>query len=259
MERAYSAARQRIARFAMAILMLFLVPGCTERGNVLVEEAAASQGDTSVHVIIKVPAGQVAPASLRGKAADWRKAGIVSKALWVNSTREEKPTPGFAALLTLEFPDEQAYASWFEKEASKLPAPLSMDRADVLAQEQVAAYDPAITVFKVSFYTPLLSRELSAEWVEGYLQKYLHSQLQAGILVTYAMYQQQNTADKGQMLLVLQYHDAAVAREAEAIKAKLNDQLAAGDANYAALAQAKERVRTVQSVTLAQYQPLPIR
>lgn len=253
--------RPTLLRFAWLVLATLLLQGCGKPSDALIEDAVAtaSQGDTSVHAIIKVPAGQVAPEGLQGKAADWRKAGIVSKALWVNSTLEERPVAGFAALLTLEFPNEQAYASWFDREGSKLPASLTVDRAEVLTQEQVAAYDPAITIFKVSYYAPKLSRELSTEWVEGYLEKYLHAQLQAGILVTYTMYLEEDAADKGQLLLVLQYHDATIAKEAEPIKAKLNNELAAKDANYAALAQAKERVRNTQSVTLAEYQPLPAR
>lgn len=256
-----TALKTTLLGFAWAALATLLLQGCAKSENAMVEDAVAatSQVDASVHAIIKVPAGQAAPKGLQGKAADWRKAGIVSKALWVNSTVEERPIPGFSALLTLEFPNPQAYASWFELEGSKLPAPLTVDRADVLAWEQVVAYDPAITVFKISYYAPKLSRELSAEWVEGYLKKYLHAQLQAGILVTYAMYQEEDTAEKGRLLLVLQYHDATIAREAEPIKAKLNDELIAKDANYAALEKAKDRVRTTQSVTLAEYQRLPAR
>lgn len=256
-----TAFRTALLGFALAVLAPLLLQGCAKSGDGAVEDAIAmpSQADTAVHAIIRVPTGQVAPENLQGKAADWRKAGIVSKALWVNSVAEERPTPGFSALLTLEFPNPQAYASWFELEGSKLAAPLSVDRVDVLAQEQVAAYDPAITVFKVSYYAPKLSRELSAEWVEGYLKKYLHAQLQAGILVTYAMYLEEDAVEKGQLLLVLQYHDATIAREAESTKAKLNNELIARDANYAALEKAKTRVRTTQSVTLAEYQRLPTR
>jgi hypothetical protein len=220
---------------------------------------AVGVAGTPVQVIVNIPAGRDAPADLAGQAATWRKAGIVNQALWVNSKVEEKPKHGFASLLTLEFPNEAAYTRWSSAELPKLAAPLVARRAEVLAQEKVAAYDPNITLFKVSYYTPSVSREEVAKWVKGYLAKYLHAQLQAGILVSYTMYLEEGAAPAGQMLLVLQYHDATIARDAEPIKGKLNDGLAATDEEYATLAAAKESIRVTQSVTVAEYQPLPIR
>lgn len=253
-------AKRPVPGFAFFILAL-LLQGCAKSERAVAEELRVNnwQDDTPVHVIINVPVGQEAPAGLEGRVADWRKAGILSGALWVNSALENKQIPGFASLLTLEFPSQRAYSAWFEKDGKELAAPLIMKRADVLSQEKLAAYDPTITIFKVNYYTPKLSRELSRKWVNGYLEKYLHAQLQAGILVTYTMYLEHEAEGQGRMLLVLQYHDATIAKEGEAIKSKLNNELAAKDSHYSALADAKEKVRAIQSATLAKYQPLPKR
>lgn len=245
----------------LLLSLMLLLQGCAKSASAVVDQAdtIGLQPDVPVSVIIKMPAGRSAPQDLKDKAADWRKAGTVDSALWVSSSVEEQPTPGFAALLMLEFPNQRSYSSWLQQEGGKLPAPLVVRRADVLAQEKVAAYDPSITVFKVSYYTPKLSREFSTRWVEGYLDKYLNAQLQAGILVTYSMYLEHDAKEKGRLLLVLQYHDATIAAQAEPIKEKLNDALVARDSHYAALAEVKEKVRVTQSVTLAEYQPLPDR
>lgn len=250
-----------LAGTALLLLAALALSACKQADAGRVAEVptdAVGVAGPPVQVVVNIPAGQSAPADLAGKAAAWRKAGIVSQALWVNSKVEQKPKHGFGSLLTLEFPNKTAYTHWSTTELPKLTAPVVVRRAEVLVQEKVAAYDPNITLFKVSYYTPSVSREEAANWVKGYLSKYLHAQLQAGILVSYTMYLEEGAAPAGQMLLVLQYHDATIARDAEPIKSKLNAELAAADEEYASLASAKESIRVTQSVTVAEYQPLPI-
>lgn len=129
---------------AFLLFMACALSACKQAGADLVAPAAtdATEASDPVQVIVNIPAGQAVPADLAAKAAAWRKAGIVSQALWVNSKVEEKPKHGFASLLTLEFPREATYAQWSSLELPKLAAPLVVKRAEVLAQEKVAAYDP---------------------------------------------------------------------------------------------------------------------
>lgn len=242
--------------FFAPLLALALLAGCKPVANSQAQDTAAT-APTPVHVIVNMAAGQTPPAELKAKAAAWRKDGAVRRALWIDSVAEEKPTPGFASLLTLEFTDAKAHDAWAAGEGKALAATQSVAKADVLVEEKLPAYDPNITVFKVSYYAPTAPRAEIAAWVDGYLKHYLHAQLQAGILVSYAMYLVDPDSAQSRMLLVLQYHDATIAREAEPIKTKLNEEIAAKDRRYAELAALKEKLRTTQSVTLAEYRPLP--
>lgn len=241
----------------LSLASLVWLAGCAPIGNSQAQSSSPSEKSAPVHVVINMPAGKTPPADLPAKAAGWRKDGTVSRALWVDSVTEEKPTPGFAALMTLEFPDKGAHARWAQAESATLAPVASVALAEVLVQEKVAAYDPNITEFKVSYYLPVAPRSEITTWVDGYLKKYLHAQLQTGILVSYVMYLVADSGEQGRLLLVLQYHDARIAREAEPIKGRLSDELAAKDSRYAELATWKEKLRTTQSVTLAKYQPLP--
>jgi len=197
-------------------------------------------------VIVVVPEGAAKPAALSAQVADWRRQLGATNVVWVDSLKRDKPS-GFASMAVLNFNDSGQMAAWRKANASALPAPLQVVSADVLAEGGSAP--SSAPIYKISYYKPTSSRRDIQAWVDGYLKKYLDVQVANGILTRYAMYLEEGR--DGRLLLVLEYTDAAVEQNAEPIKARLSEDIARADSEYARQSELKESLRVTQSWTLA--------
>jgi len=196
-------------------------------------------------MIVVVPEGSTRPATLAAQVNDWQHALGADRVLWVNSQpRSDGKASGFAAMAILNFPGAVQLNN-----AAALPAPLQLSMADVLIQGGSAPPAGSKPVYKISYYELTAPRANFEAWVDGYLGKYLNVQQQHGILTRYALYLERG--HNGRALLVLEYPDAQTEQNAEPIKARLSDDIAAVDAEYVRQLGLKESLRTTRSWTLA--------
>lgn len=207
--------------------------------------AWAGQG---TELIVVVPENTAKPASLSTQVAKWRQELGAANVTWVDSVKREKPS-GFGSMAVLNFESEGALEAWKKSSAASLGAPLQAVGADTLTEGGTAAAAGTQPVYKISYYTLISPRQDFEAWVDGYLTKYLDKQVEAGILTRYGMYLEQE--QQGRALLVLEYTDAKTEQEAEPIKAKLSEDIARVDTEYARQNELKETLRTTQSWTLA--------
>ncbi|TWT17457.1 hypothetical protein FQY83_16945 [Luteimonas marina] len=231
------ASKARIKRFISTALMgtALFVAGM----------GAASAGSAS-DMIVVVPEGTAKPAALSGQVAHWRQQLGASNVVWVDSLKRDKPS-GFASMAVLNFKEPRQLEAWNKSGAAVLPASLQVVAADVLARG--GSVPTNAPMYKISYYKPTSSRKDIQAWVDGYLKKYLDAQVENDILTRYAMYLEEGK--DGRLLLVLEYTDAAVEQHAEPIKAKLSEDIARVDAEYARQSDLKESLRVTQSWTLA--------
>lgn len=207
--------------------------------------AWAGQGED---LIVVVPENITKPVSLPAHVADWRKTLGADNVVWVDSVKRDKPS-GFGSMAVLNFGSEAELASWKQANAASLAAPLQVAVADALTEGGTAPTAGSEPVYKISYYTLTSSREAFQAWVDSYLTKYLDMQLRSKILTRYGMYLEQGPG--GRALLVLEYTDAKTEQEAEPIKAKLSEDIARTDKEYARQSELKESLRATQSWTLA--------
>lgn len=210
--------------------------------------AFAGPGRVASDMVVVVPEGTAHPAALSTQVEAWRKALGPDNVVWVDSLKREKPS-GFGSMAVLHFPGQAQMAAWQQANAAALAAPLQLSIADVLTQGGKAPPASAKPMYKISYYTLNSPREAMQAWVDGYLTRYLDAQVDHGILTRYAMYLERNAG--GRALLVLEYTDARTEQEAEPIKARLSEDIARVDKEYARQSALKEELRTTQSWTLA--------
>jgi len=207
--------------------------------------AMAGTVRTAQDLLLVVPEGNKAPATLSSQVNDYRHALSDERVLWVKSLpREGGKTSGFAAMAVLNFPGNVAIHN-----AAALSDPLQLTLADTLIQGGSAPPAGSKPVYKISYYQLTAPRADFEGWVNGYLEKFLEAQQQHGILTRYAMYLERG--NNGRALLVLEYPDANTEQDAEPRKAKLNDALIKTDAEYVRQLGLKESLRVTQSWTLA--------
>lgn len=207
----------------------------------------ASAGEVE-DLILVVPEGAAKPASLSADVARWRSSLGNADVVHVDSLKREKPS-GFGSMVVLNFDSHDELAAWKRANAKSLAAPLQVKEADVLTEGGKAPANGSKPVYKISYYALTSPREAFQGWVDGYLTKYLDAQVQHHILTRYGMYLEHGK--DGRALLVLEYADAKTEQEAEPIKAKLSDDIARVDKEYARQSDLKESLRTTQSWTLA--------
>ncbi len=210
--------------------------------------AFAGPGRAAADMVVVVPEGSAHPAALSSQVEAWRKALGRDNVVWVDSLKRDKPS-GFGSMATLHFGGQAQMTAWQQANATALAAPLQLSIADVMTQGGKAPAANAKPMYKISYYSLNSPREAMQAWVDGYLTKYLDSQVDNGILTRYAMYLERNAG--GRALLVLEYTDAKTEQEAEPIKARLSEDIARADKEYARQSALKEELRTTQSWTLA--------
>ncbi len=230
-------ARTRKSMTATTLAMAMFVMGSST--------AWAGHGED---LVVVVPENTTKPASLPAQVAGWRRTLGAENVVWVDSVKREKPS-GFGSMALLNFGSEAELASWKQANADSLAPPLQVTVADALTEGGAAPVAGSKPVYKISYYTLTSSREDFQAWVDGYLTKYLDMQLQSRILTRYGMYLEHGTG--GRALLVLEYTDARTEQEAEPIKARLSEDIARADKEYARQSELKESLRTTQSWTLA--------
>lgn len=207
--------------------------------------AWAGQGED---LIVVVPENTAKPASLPAHVAEWRQALGTANVIAVDSVKREKPS-GFGSMAVLNFDGKAELSSWRQANAASLATPLQATVADALTEGGAAPAAGSKPVYKISYYSLTSPREDFQAWVDGYLTKYLDMQLKSGILSRYGMYLEHGS--DGRALLVLEYTDARTEQEAEPIKARLSEEIARVDQEYARQLELKESLRTTQSWTLA--------
>ncbi|HRP74684.1 MAG TPA: hypothetical protein PKZ27_03755 [Rhodocyclaceae bacterium] len=201
---------------------------------------------TAKDMIVVVPEGTAKPAALSTHVANWRQQIGASNVVWVDSLKRDKPS-GFASMAVLNFSDPKQLKAWKKANATALSTPVEVVAANALARGGIASKSEPM--YKISYYKLTSPRKDIQAWVDGYLKKYLDAQVENDILTRYAMYLEEGK--EGRLLLVLEYTDAAIEQNAEPIKAKLSEDIARVDAEYARQSGLKESLRVTQSWTLA--------
>ncbi|MGD9597377.1 MAG: hypothetical protein AB7G76_03285 [Steroidobacteraceae bacterium] len=181
-------------------------------------------------------------------AADAARTGAFVATPWVRRVKRDAPS-GFEQMSIFGFPDDRSLEAWRAAHAAQLGAPILSKRARALLGDGRGAKSSGKSIYKISYYSLTAPVSEFQDWVDGYLAKYLRAQQSSGILSSYMMYLEEG--DKGRLLLVLEYPDAAIEASSEPVKGRLSDELAASDAVYAAQMEKKEKLRTTDSWTLA--------
>jgi phosphate transport system substrate-binding protein len=207
------------------------------------------------HVIIVVPPGAAPPAGFADQLATWRQSGQVSSALLLDENQNKDP--GFATLALLEFPSEGSYDHWNKEEASKIPAPLAVKRADVLTHGEVYPRDSNKSVFLVNTYKLLVPPEHYKEFVQGYILPNLLDQKAAHLLLRYTMYLERSAGADAQAMLVMEYRDSVALSRREAVRDELVKKLVATDPAWKKWDDSQESIRKGVSRTQAAYIELP--
>jgi phosphate transport system substrate-binding protein len=206
------------------------------------------------HVIIVVPPGAAPPAGFADQLATWRQSGQVSSALLLDENQKD---PGFASVALLEFPSEGSYDHWNKEEASKIPAPLAVKRADVLTHAEVYPRDSNKSVFLVNTYKLLVPPDHYKEFVQGYIVPNLVDQKAAHLLLRYTMYLERSAGGDAQAMLVMEYRDSVAFSHRDAVRDELVKKLVATDPAWKKWDDSQESVRKGVSHTQASYIELP--
>ena len=206
------------------------------------------------HVLIVVPPGAALPAGFADQLSTWRQSGQVSNALLLDENQKD---PGFASLALLEFPGEGSYEHWTKEEASKIPAPLAVKRADVLTHGEVYPRDSNKSVFLVNTYKLLVPPEHYKEFVQGYIVPNLLDQKAAHLLLRYTMYLERTAGGDAQAMLVMEYRDSVAFSRRDAVRDELVKKLVATDPAWKKWDDTQENIRKGVSHTQASYIELP--
>jgi phosphate transport system substrate-binding protein len=236
----------------MRFMTTFAGATCTALLSCLLALGAVAK---PAHVIIVVPPGTAPPAGFADQLATWRQSGQVSSALLLD--QDQKKDPGFASLALLEFPSEGSYDHWNKEEAAKIPAPLTVQRADVLTHGEVYPRDSNKSVFLVNTYKLLVPPERYQEFVQGYIVPNLLDQKAAHLLLRYTMYLERATGGDAQAMLVMEYRDSVALSRREAVRDELVKKLLATDPAWKKWDESQESVRKGGSRTQASYIELP--
>lgn len=208
------------------------------------------------NVVVSVPVGTKAPASLATQLSFWRQSGQVSDVLWLESSQKEEA--GFSTLVALEFPSEGSYQSWAREEASKLAAPLVVKRADVLTHGEITPRDSNKSIFVVNEYKTLVPATDYRKYVEDYIAPNMQNQRAHKILIRYTMYLlREDDGSKGNSYLVMEYRDSVAFDRRDGIKDEFKQKLLATNAQWKRLNDTKDSIRTDGAQTMASYQELP--
>jgi hypothetical protein len=206
------------------------------------------------HVLIVVPPGAAPPAGFADQLSTWRQSGQVSNALLLDENQKD---PGFASLALLEFPSEGSYEHWNKEEASKIPAPLEVKRADVLTHGEVYPRDSNKSVFLVNTYKLLVPAGHYKEFVQGYIVPNLLDQKAAHLLLRYTMYLERTTGGDAQAMLVMEYRDSVAFSRRDAVRDELVKKLVATDQAWKKWDDTQDSIRKGVSRTQASYIELP--
>jgi phosphate transport system substrate-binding protein len=236
----------------MRFMTTFAGTTCTALLSCLLALGAVAK---PAHVIIVVPPGAAPPAGFADQLAAWRQSGQVSSALLLDE--DQKKDPGFATLALLEFPNEGAYDHWNKEEAAKIPAPATVQRADVLTHAEVYPRDSNKSVFLVNTYKLLVPPERYREFVQGYIVPNLLDQKAAHLLLRYTMYLERASAGDAQAMLVMEYRDSVAFSRRDAVRDELVKKLVATDPAWKKWDESQESVRKGVSRTRASYIELP--
>lgn len=216
---------------------------------------AISVNAAPAHVLIRAPAGAPAPQGFAESLAAWRHSGRVASALLLQGGT--KLEPGFTSLALLEFPNERTYELWNKDEVSKLTAPLTVKRADVLVHWEASRHDSSKSIFLVNTYKLLVSRDRYNDFVQGYILPNLLDQRAKNMLVRYSMYLERGPQSEAQAVLVLEYRDEDSYSRRGAVRDELVKKLLASDPAWKNWDEVQDGLRKQVSRTLASYSALP--
>jgi phosphate transport system substrate-binding protein len=206
------------------------------------------------HVLVMLPADTEPPPGFTEQLAAWRQSGAVSSALLLG--QDQTKDPGFTSMALLEFPSEASYETWDRAEASKLPTPLIVKRADVLTHGEVP-HDSNKSVFLVNTYQLLVPPQRYNDFVQGYILPNLLDQKAAHLLLRYTMYLERGPAGEARAVLVMEYRDSVAFGRRDAVRDELVQKLRATDAAWTRWDDTQESIRKLVSRTLGSYIELP--
>ena len=207
------------------------------------------------HVLIVAPPGTAAPAGFAEVLARWRQSGEVASALLLEANQAKDP--GFASLALVEFPSEGSFEHWSKNEASKLEAPLTYKRADVLMHGEVYPRDSNKSVFLVNTYKLLVPAERYREFVQGYILPNMLDQKARQMLLRYTMYLDRGAGGDARATLVMEYRDSLAFSRREAVRDELVKKLTATDAAWKKWDDTQDSLRKNVSRTVSAYIELP--
>jgi hypothetical protein len=229
----------------LALALAACAPGKNEEAAV----QAVVETSEPVYALLKVPAGETTPADLLDRVSGWQRIGQVREAVWLNSNQTD--SPGFATVVTLEFPGESVYSQWESQNAATLTAAVNLKRADRLTHAETIPRDSTKAVFKANYYQPKVPPARFREFARGYIEKFMEVQRQANLLTSYSMFLERG--ERGQALLILEHLDKPTYDTVTPVKEKLRAALMERDAGYKQYEDTAANYRDAVSGTTADY------
>lgn len=223
-------------------------------GSGLAVPNAVAANDAPVQALVMLSPDARTANEFASSIARWRADGLVTGAIWLDATAEQKE-PGFSALLVLEMAGEHAWQQWERNEASRLPANSRVRRVDAFVHGERTDYVAQPSLFEVNVYRLETSTERYRDYCHGYIVPLMDGQMDAALMGWYTMYVERGDAGERYAVLVKAYRDPATYERAAAFKLQLRERLTAEHATYPTWHEIKETLRDNVSETLATWNP----
>lgn len=233
-----------VARGAMGLVLgsaLMFLAACSGSTEAPAQPQAGSKPEpsvsasTPVHVLLKVPAGQTAPASLSQDIAQWKQSGTITDATRLDSA--EAAEHDLSTLVILDFPSEDAYQAWNAQNASSLGSQVTAKRAELYLSGGTHTVERENAHYMVHIHgipTAPQHADEYKDFLDSYMSPLLKGQHEAGVLRGYRLFiERDENGAIGDSIWAAQYKDADAYGRTSAIKVKIREDLLANDPGFA--------------------------
>lgn len=215
-----------------------------------VAPAFAAEAEHTVHAIVTHPDGAEITRSYQDILNGWRGARLVSNAQLL-AARPGQEKAGFSTVTLLDFRNEKAYATWYQKASKQLGLSARIRRADLVRGEGKAPAASDEPVYVVSFYDTLVSPEAYKTYTDRYILPNMHSQQGFGVMGRYAMYlEREPDGAKRRSVLVMEYMNEAAFAQRDEVKKK-GSKVLLTDPQWKRYNEIKNTIRTHTSEAVA--------
>lgn len=233
-----------VARGALGLVLgsaLMFLAACSGSTEAPAQPQAGSKPEpsvsasTPVHVLLKVPAGQTAPASLSQDIAQWKQSGTITDATRLDSA--EAAEHDLSTLVILDFPSEDAYQAWNAQNASSLGSQVTAKRAELYLSGGTHTVERENAHYMVHIHgipTAPQHADEYKDFLDSYMSPLLKGQHEAGVLRGYRLFiERDENGAIGDSIWAAQYKDADAYGRTSPIKVKIREDLLANDPGFA--------------------------
>ncbi|HZU65340.1 MAG TPA: substrate-binding domain-containing protein [Novosphingobium sp.] len=206
------------------------------------------------HILITVPAQARAPADFATTVANWRQAGEIADAIWLEADGREGGS--FQTFVQLDFPGEAELKAWQASEGARLAAPLEAHRVAILTHGETLPRDSNLSVFQVDSFQGTSAAGL-ADYAAHYVRPLMEGERAAKVLMRYTVYTEHQPDGHDRAWTLSEYHDPAAFERLPAIAQNVSAALDRADPAFARLGHSLAAYRTPEALTRARYVELP--